>query len=64
MQLYSVLSPVKLQTSDFVMEKNKSFMKISNRRGPRINLCGTPVLISHQELKDEPVLVLCFRLVR
>ena len=26
--------------------------------------CGTPVLISHHELKDEPIFVLCFRLVR
>ena len=55
-----MLSSTKLQASDFVMEKNKSFMKILKRSGPRIDPCGTPVLISHHELKDEPVFVLCF----
>ena len=49
---------------DFFKEKNKSFMKILKRRGPMIDPCGTPVLISQHELKDEPVFVLCFRLVR
>ena len=39
-------------------------MDILKRRGPRIDLCGTPVLISHHELKYEPIFVLCFRLVR
>ena len=39
-------------------------MKILKRRGPRIDPCGTPVLILHHELKDEPVLVLCFLLVK
>ena len=60
----NVLSSAKLQTSDFVMEKNKSFMNILKRRGPRTDPCGTPVLISHHELKDEPIFLLCFRLVR
>ena len=59
-----MLSSAKLQTSDFVTEKNESFMKVLKRRGPRIDLCGIPVLISHHELKDEPVIVLCFGLVR
>ena len=59
-----MLSSAKLQTSDFVMKKNKSFMKILKRIGPRIEPCGTPVLMSHHELKDEPIFVLCFRLVR
>ena len=63
-QLYSALSSEKLQTSDFVMEENKSFMKILKRRGPRIDSCGTPVLISHHELKGEPIFLLCFRLIR
>ena len=39
-------------TSDFVMKKNKSFMKMFKRIGPRIEPCGTPVLMSHHELKD------------
>ena len=55
MQVCSVFSSAKLQISDLVMEKNKSFMKILKRRGSRIDPCGTPVLISHHELKDEPV---------
>ena len=28
-----------------------------------IDPCGTPVLIAHHELKDEPIFDLCFRLV-
>ena len=59
-----MLSSAKLQTCDFVMKKNKSFMRILKRIGPRIEPCGTPVFMSHYELKDEPVFALCFRLVR
>ena len=44
------------------MEKNKSFMKILKRKGPGIGSCGTPVLILHHKLKEETILVLCFRL--
>ena len=62
-QLYSVLSSAKLQNSDFVAAKNKSFTKILKRRVPMIDPCGTPVLIAHHELKDEPIFDLCFRLV-
>ena len=50
-----MLSSAKLRTSDFAMDKNKSSMKILKRRGPRIDPCGTPILISHHELKDEPI---------
>ena len=60
LQLYSVLSSPKLQTSDFVTDKNKSFIKTLKRRGPRIDPCGMPVLISHRELKEEPIFVRCF----
>ena len=55
-----MLSSAKLHTSDFLMEKNKLLINILNRRGPRIDSCGTPALISHHELNDEPILVLCF----
>ena len=48
----------KLQTSEFVMEKNKSFMKTFKRKRPRSDPCDTPVLISHHELKDESIFVL------
>ena len=58
-----MLSSAKLHTSEFVMDKNKLFIKILKRRGPRIDPCDTPGLISHHELKDEPNFVLCFRLV-
>ena len=30
-------------------------MKILKGIGPRIEPCGTPVLTSHHELKDEPI---------
>ena len=46
------------------MEKNKSLINILNKRGPSIDPYGTPVLISHQELNDEPILVCCFLRVR
>ena len=59
-----MLSSAKIQTSYIVMEKNESFMKILKRKGPMIDPCGTPVLISHHELKDEPIFILCFRFVR
>ena len=59
-----MLSSAKIQTSDIVMEKNESFMKVLKRKGPMIDPCGTPVLISHDELKDEPIFILCFRFVR
>ena len=39
-------------------------MKTSKRRGPKIDPCGTLLLILHHELKDEPILVFCFQLVR
>ena len=37
-----VLSSAKLCKSDFVSHKNKSFIKMLNRIGPRIDPCGTP----------------------
>ena len=48
----------------FYGEKNKSLINILNKRGPRIDPCGTPILISHQDLDDESVLVHCFLRVR
>ena len=59
-----VLSSAKLHTFDFFMEKNKSLINILNKRGPRIDSCGTPVLILHQEVNDEAILVRCFLRVR
>ena len=53
-----------LQILDLVMKKNQSFIKILKRIGPRIEPCGTPVLMSHHELKDQPIFALCVRLVR
>ena len=46
------------------MEKNKSLINILNEKGPRIEPCGTTVLISQQELNDEPILVLRILQVR
>ena len=59
-----MLSSAELHISDFFMEKNKSLINILNKRGPRIDPCGTPILISHQDLDDESVLVHCFLRVR
>ena len=55
---------MKLQTSDFVIEKSKSFMKILNNKESSIDPCGTPVSISCHELEDDPIFVLCLRFVR
>ena len=35
-----------------------------NNKGPRINPCGMPQVISHQSLKLEPIFVLYFWLLR
>ena len=37
----------KLHTSDFFMEKNKSLINIANKRGPKIDPCGTPIFTSY-----------------
>ena len=36
-------------------------MRGLKRRRQRIDSCGTPVLILHHELKDEPILVIYFQ---
>ena len=64
LQLYCVLSSAKLQTFDFVKEKNKSLIHIFKRRGPQIAPCGAPVRISYHELNTKTILVLCLQLVR
>ena len=33
-------------------------------KGPKTDPCGIPVVISYQELKEQPILVLCLRLFR
>ena len=55
-----MLSSAELHISDFFMEKNKSLINILNKRGPRIDPCGTAVSISHRELKNESILVVAF----
>ena len=40
--------------------KNMSHVEILNKRGPRIESCGTPDKTSSQELKKESTLVLTF----
>ena len=59
LQLYSVLSSAKFQISDFLIEKNKSLINLLNSRAPRIEHCGTPVLISYHELNAERILDFC-----
>ena len=58
LELYNVLSLAKLHTSDNVI-KNKSFINILKVR--ILKLSGTPLIISYQELYEEPIFVLCFR---
>ena len=67
LRLYSVLSSTKLQTFDFVIESNKSLINILQIRGPRIEPCGTPVLMSYllyYEVIAESILILCLHLVK
>ena len=45
-QEYKVLSSAKLQISDFSMTKNKSFINMLNNKGPSMEPCGIPCLIS------------------
>ena len=44
------------------MKKKISFMSILNNKGPSIDPCGTPDIISTQLLNDESILVRCFLL--
>ena len=56
-----MLSLTKLHTSDNVITKNKSFINILKRKGPKIEPSGTPLIILYQELLEEPIFVLCFQ---
>ena len=53
------MSSVKLQTSDFTMLRSKSLINLLKRSDPTIEPCEMPMYISNQELKDDPILVLC-----
>ena len=64
LQELSVLSSAKLYTSDFETKESISLMNMLNIKGPRINPCGIPQVISHQSLKLESIFVLCFWLLR
>ena len=55
LELYKVLSSAKLHTSDNLITKNKSFMYILKSKGPKIEPWGTPLIISYQELYEEPI---------
>ena len=55
-----MLSSPKLHTSEIFIEKNKSLINILKKRGQKIDPCGTTVLISHEELNDESILVRFF----
>ena len=39
-------------------------MKMLKSKGPKTDPCGIPVIMSYQELKQQPVLFLCLRLFR
>ena len=48
--LCSVLLSAKLQTPDFLINKNKSFINMLKSKSPSKDPCGTPLFISCQEL--------------
>ena len=48
-----MLSSPKLQTTDLKLMSNRSFKKMLNRSGPSMEPCGTPIIISVDELKTE-----------
>ena len=39
-------------------------MKMLKSKGPKIDLCGIPIIMSYKELKQQPTLVLCLRLCK
>ena len=59
-----MLSSAKLHISDLIWRRNKSLMKMLKSKGPKIDPCGIPAMMSYQELKEQPILVLCLRLFR
>ena len=63
-QLLSVLSSAKLHIFDLIWRRNKPLMKMLKSKGPKIGPCVIRVTISYQELKEQPILVLCLRLFR
>ena len=44
-QAESILSPAKLWTEEDSMKKKRSLLEESNRSGPTIDPCGTPVMV-------------------
>ena len=47
------------------MEKKKIILiNTSHKGGPKVDHCGITVLIPHQELNDEHILVRCFLRLR
>ena len=48
--LHSVLLSEKLQTSDFLINRNKSFINILKNKDPSKDPCGTTLIMSCQEL--------------
>ena len=63
-KLYSVLPSEKLQTSNFITLRNKWLINILKRSSPSIEPCGMPMYMSNEELKDDPILVLCLQWLR
>ncbi len=63
-QAYRVLSSAKLHKAVSDKNKNKSFIKILNNNGPKIDPCGTPKITSKNSLNVEKILTLCFLCVK
>ena len=59
LQEYIVLSSAKLQLSHLKTKKNKSLMKILNKKGPRIDPWGIPQIIFHHSPNTGTIFVFC-----
>ena len=53
LQLQSVLSSAKLHISDLIWRRNKPLIKLLKIKGPKIDPCGIPAIMSYQELKKD-----------
>ena len=57
---YGVISSAQFVNSVLSNVKNKSARNMLNKRGPKIELCGTPNSISCQKLYESFTRTLCF----
>ena len=61
LHLYIVLSSAKLHIFVVLRKSKRSLINKLNNSGPKIDLCGMPLIISYQSLYEEFTFVRCFR---